>query len=246
MEEALNPKANREKLLQILFETFNVPAAYIGTTAASALYASGRTTGVCVSSGDGITTIVPIYEGYALPHGVVRSGIGGRNITDHLMKLMTETGYSFTTTAEREIVRDIKEKQAFVAASRDEFDRLSAAKGTSSTKDYELPDGQVRARWNIDCCVLGGYFASLLSQRRASQTTCLEQVISVGSALFRAPEALFQPMLLGSETAGLSELVYQAIMKCDVDIRKDLWANIILQERVPVGCLRHSYVRHQL
>ena len=99
---------------------------------------------------------------------------------------------------------------------------------------------------NIDCCVLGGYVASLLSQRRASQTTCLEQVISVGSALFRAPEALFQPMLLGSETAGLSELVYQAIMKCDVDIRKDLWANIILQERVPVGCLRHSYVRHQL
>ncbi len=53
-------------------------------------------------------------------------------------------------------------------------------------------------------------------------------------------------MLLGSETAGLSELVYQAIMKCDVDIRKDLWANIILQERVPVGGLRHSYVRHQL
>jgi actin-related protein len=148
MEEALNPKANREKLLQVLFETFNVPAAYIGTTAVSGLYASGRTTGVCVSSGDGITTIVPIYEGYALPHSIVRSAIAGRNITDYLMKLMTETGYSFTTTAEREIVRDIKEKLAFVAESPEEFDRLSATcakgrSGASVSKHYELPDGQV-------------------------------------------------------------------------------------------------------
>jgi actin beta/gamma 1 len=60
---------------------------------------------------------------------------------------------------------------------------------------------------------------------------CFRQVISVDTALFRAPEGLFQPLLLGSESLGLSELVYQAIMKCDVDIRKDLWANIILQER---------------
>jgi actin len=128
-----------------MFETFNTPASYLALAPVLAIYASGSITGIVIDSGHEATYSVPIYVGHALPYAIQKLDIGGRHVTEHLMKLLGERGHSFTTTTEREIIRDVKEKLGYVAINCDE-------EVEGQVRNYELPgphqhyyDGHINA-----------------------------------------------------------------------------------------------------
>ena len=194
-EAPLNPKQNRERMTQIHFETFSCPQFYVSIQAQLSLYSAGRTTGCVYDSGDGVTHTVPIYEGYAIPHAIRRMDLAGRDLTEWMMKLLQEGGYSFYTTADdhRDIVKDIKEKLCYVAVDYDD-ELKGVASNADLEKEYEMPDGQL---------------------------------VKVGEQRFKCPELLFKPNLNGLEMDGVHETCYNTIMKCDIDIRKDLYENLV-------------------
>jgi len=197
-EAPMNPKANREKMTQLMFETFQVRGLYVAIQAVLSLYANGRTTGLVVDSGDGVTHTVPVYEGFSIPHAVRKNYIAGRAITDHLVNLLSADGIveQGGKSAWSQIVRTIKEKTCYIATDLTE-EQAKADSSTETTTTYELPDGST---------------------------------VNINKPRFQAPEALFNPGLIkeGDEAEGMHQMAFSSITDCDLDIRTDLYSNVIL------------------
>ncbi|KAK2068521.1 hypothetical protein P8C59_003155 [Phyllachora maydis] len=196
-EPPLNPRRNRDMAAQILFETFNAPALHTSIQAVLSLYASGRTTGVVLDSGDGVSHSVPVFQGFTVPNSIRRIDVAGRDVTEYLQTLLRKTGFAFHTSAEKEIVRNIKETVAYVAADprKEEKEWLSAKMDQSRVAEYLLPDGNK---------------------------------MKIGPERFRAPEILFDPEIIGLEYQGVHQIVVDSINKTDMDLRKELYQNIVL------------------
>lgn len=141
-EVPLNPKNNRERLTQVIFESFSVPAMYLAQQAVLTLYSSGRTTGVVADCGSEVCQAVPVCEGQTLPHAVRRLELGGRDVTEYLLQVLSTCGYKFTTSLEKAIVADLKEKLCYVC--RDfQSEMMKVRCGNLKEKPFELPDGSV-------------------------------------------------------------------------------------------------------
>jgi actin len=137
-EPPLNRWFNREKTIQVLFETFRVPSFYIGVDAVLSLYSSGRNTGLVVNSGEGLTCAVPVYEGCSMPHATRRLDIAGGELTEWLERILSERGDTSTGSSWREAVRDIKEKLGYVAL---DFEAELQKADADISGSYTLPGG---------------------------------------------------------------------------------------------------------
>jgi actin-related protein len=189
----LTPRSAREKMAEVMFEEFETPFLYMYTGSVLSLFASGRTTGLVVDSGEGRTHAVPIYEGFALPHGILKLDISGKNITDMLEDVLKRSKPIFASGNYRSEVVKIKEQFCMVAS---DFDILKkTAEESGEREEYKLPDGSS---------------------------------IMIGIEKYMCPEILFSPSHIGKNVPGLADTVFKAISSCDANIKKELYANIVL------------------
>mmetsp|Transcript_3131 Transcript_3131/g.4171 ORF Transcript_3131/g.4171 Transcript_3131/m.4171 type:complete len:435 (+) Transcript_3131:95-1399(+) len=209
-----NPKSNRTTTSEIFFESYRAPALFFSPPAVLSLYASGRTTGVVLDVGEGTTHVIPVYEGYALKHSIGRSDIGGRDVSQELQLLLRKnSGLIFNTSAERDLVKKMKEDICFVSSngsSGSDIGSTSSTGGGTNIGDagntsnnnagekvtYQLPDGQA---------------VSISPEER-----------------YLAPEVLFNPSLIGSEEKSVADTLVSSIMKSDLDLRPALFTQIVL------------------
>jgi centractin len=218
-EPPLNPRANRDIAAQLMFEAFNVPALYMSIQAVLSLYASGRTTGVVLDSGDGVSHAVPVFEGFAIPNSIRRIDVAGRDVTEQMQLLLRKAGHVLHTSAEKEVVRMIKEKVCYVSLDpkREEKEWMNSYhKSDAKAMDYALPDGH-----KIKVC-------NVLEYHFWITTMLMNSPLKIGQERYRAPEILFDPELIGLEYPGVHQIVQDAITRTDLDLRKSLYLNIVL------------------
>lgn len=192
-EKPMSSRVNREKMIQIMFETFNVKGFYLGVQAVLALFSIGRTTGIVWDSGEGVSFSVPIYEGYGIPHATLRSEISGMDITKHLQSVILSRGIS-AENIKLEDAKTMKERICTVAYDYQAEEQRSQ-QGKINPITVKLPNGTLFTYTNEG---------------------------------FKTAEILFQPSLAGVQADGINQLIYTSIEKCDSDIRKELYSNIVL------------------
>ncbi|KAH3744454.1 non-muscle actin 6.2 [Pelomyxa schiedti] len=192
-------KTETEKITQLLFESFNVPASYMGQSNVLSLYASGRTTGIVLEIGDSISSSCCVFEGYPLPHTTITRDLSGSHLTGYLSQQLTNTGIKTY------IVDDIKQNLCFISPDLQrqlrENSWLQFMNGQLSTSTYTLPDGRAISLGSPRyICGEGLFTPSLVGQNMGSQ--------EVGM--------------------GIHVDVQQCIAKADKDIQKDLWGSVVL------------------
>ena len=185
-EKPLNTPENREKTIQVLFETFNVSSFYTCQQAVLGLFDVGKTTGIVLDAGEGLHHIVPVYEGYTIPHAIIKSDLSGALLTNYMQQLLGPKAANLPLNC----IRHIKEKLCYVP-----LDYQAEVQANEQFASTRLPNGNM-----FEC----------------------------GGERFKCPEILFDPTLNDLDFEAIHQSIFNSIMKCDIDIRKDLYQNILL------------------
>lgn len=193
-EPPMGHKSMREKMTEMMFETFEVPKLSFAPEPLLVIHGSGISSGVVVDIGDGMTTITPFYEGQLLSHAASRLELAGRDLTHYMNRLLSERGYRYQNSNDFFTVQKIKERLCYVASNFDDEMQRS-----TMSNDIEMSYTQIDG-----------------------------QIVTIGNERFRCPESLFQPCMVGLESPGIHQLIYNSVLACPIDTRKDMFKSIIL------------------
>lgn len=206
-EPALNPPESREQMAEIMFETFNVKGLYIGVQPVLALYGancwSSRSdmTGTVIDSGDGVTYVIPVAHGYAISSCIKQIPFAGKDITKLIAKQLRDRGEAIAQEDLLDVARVIKEQYSYVCK---DFNAETAIYNNPSSDKYKLYEGT------------GKFTGNRINVR-------------VGIERFLGPETFFNPAKLTKDwDKPIDEVVDMAIQSCPIDLRRDLYSNIVL------------------
>ncbi|TPP42106.1 Actin family protein [Leishmania donovani] len=199
LEPADQSRLARERLCELLFESFNIPLAGLLTNTAATLYSSGRTRGLALDSGAGRTCVAAVEEGYTLAHSVRSSSIAGEALTDELFAALRAGGYPLSTAADRDVVEAAKE--ALCRVSADAKDEEARQVGTHSHPDpadgFILPDQERIFLSSTPTNTYLTYTTAMSAERPTtptgySQSNPINVVLGGGSTLFPGTEQRVQ------------------------------------------------------
>ena len=208
-EPPLNTPENRELTAEIMFETFNVPGLYIAVQAVLALAASWTSknvkertlTGTVIDSGDGVTHVIPVAEGYVIGSCIKHIPLAGRDITAFVHRLLRERGEPVPAEDALEVAKRIKEMHSYVCP---DLAKEFAKYDSDPAKYFRTYEGQ---------------------HKRTKQPW----VADVGYERFLGPEIFFNPEIFSSDfLTPLPDVVDESIVKCPIDTRRGLYKNIVL------------------
>lgn len=233
-ESPLNPKCNRNQMAEIFFETYRAPAVFFTPPSVLSLYASGRTTGVVLDVGEGVTHAVPVYEGFALQHSVTRSDIAGRDVTKQLQLLLRRNTSNpnlnyFSTTAEFDFIKQLKEDVCYVTPTSslyydDSTAGAAGGAGASGTQSGSGVSPSTPGAANTGEGSSGNLEKDSMTQYQLPDGT----PVTLSKERYLAPNVLFDPFLVGSEELSVTDVLVNSIMKSDLDLRSKLFSQIVL------------------
>lgn len=208
-EPPLNAPENREYLAEIMFETFNVPGLYIAVQAVLALAASWTSrdvtertlTGTVIDSGDGVTHVIPVAEGYVIGSSIKHIPLAGRDITHFVQNLLREREKGIPPAEAMDVAKRVKETYSYVCPDLvKEFNKYDT-KPEKWIKSYEGIEPIQKRKFKID----------------------------VGYERFLGPEIFFNPEIFSSDfLTPLPKVVDDCIQSCPIDCRRGLYKNIVL------------------
>ncbi|VDI78410.1 actin-related protein 3 isoform X2 [Mytilus galloprovincialis] len=208
-EPPLNTPENREYTAEIMFESFNVPGLYIAVQAVLALAASWTSrqvgertlTGTVIDSGDGVTHVIPVAEGYVIGSCIKHIPIAGRDITYFIQQLLREREVGIPPEQSLETAKAIKERYSYVCPDiAKEFAKYDADP-SKWMKRFEGMNSITRQQFAVD----------------------------VGYERFLGPEIFFHPEFSNPDfITPISEVVDTVIQNCPIDVRRGLYKNVVL------------------
>lgn len=209
-EPPLNLPENREYTAEIMFETFNVPGLYIAVQAVLALAASWTSkdvtkrtlTGTVIDSGDGVTHVIPVAEGYVIGSSIKHIPLAGRDITAFVQQLQLEReGNAIPPKLRKTVAKVTKEKYSYVCPDL--------------VKEYTKYDNDPNKYIKIH------EFTDTVAGKKHS--------IDIGYERFLAPEMFFNPEIFSSNfLTPLPRVVDDTVQSCPIDSRRGLYGNIVL------------------